>query len=152
MAAVQIHDPSFKGGLTVDLGAQIIYANITKGKFASRILSENIITLRCGMAFPRDHRLFPIIDKKIEQLITGGILNYYQDDLLEFLKPKRYEHLYPKMLRVVSMKDLEEGFVVWLISVSVACIAFVFEWLMTFYVYIVWKRILAEMYKHRHQG
>ena len=102
------------------------------------------------MQFPRNHRLFEIFDKKLQQLFEGGIIYYYLDEVLKYLNPKRYEHLYRDKPKVLTIKHLEAGFVIWIISVSTALAAFMFEWLIKFYEYLIVKYVLEEFYKKKH--
>lgn len=149
IANVTIYDPTFKGALNLILGGQIRFINESNGLFQRRLLKEIILTDRCGICFPIHHRLFTIFNRKIQQLIEGGIVDLLKEEALKYLNPNRYKHLFTQEPEVLSMRHLEAGFVIWLISVCFACLVFALEWLITFKEYLIFKCLLKAFYSKR---
>lgn len=81
--------------------------------------------------FPRlRSSLLNIIDRRMQQLFSGGLIEYYDSEYKDLVKLKRYEHLQePKGAKVLTMKHLQAGFVVWMITVTIAIFVFLFEWI-----------------------
>lgn len=76
-----------------------------------------------------NHRLYDPFDKKLQQLFTGGIVEYHQLFYSKYANAKRYEHLHREGPQVLTLKHLEAGFSIWLFSITFAIFAFLLEWL-----------------------
>lgn len=148
----RIYDPTFTGG--VQLHTRYIYsiAFQSNGEIVKRLLREPFITEFCGMEFPRNHKLFYVLDHKIHQLFESGITEYlasYGKKRLDpnvYKKPKSltreylyntYEKLFPEGAQILTMDHLEAGFVIWIACVSLAIAAFIFEWMMMLKNYLI---------------
>lgn len=129
---VPIYDSSFRGTIAVSALTANILSTRTKGTFLERVLPENIYTEMTSMVFPHFHKFFEIFDEKIQQLITGGFVGYLAEFWTKTDNKKKYAHLYFYLSepQVLTLKHLEAGFVIWLISICVAIFSFVLEWLM----------------------
>jgi hypothetical protein len=103
----------------------------------------------CGLEFPINHRLFEIFDEKLERLFEAGIIDHYLDDWVKVINPKRYEHLYPDEPKVLTLKTLEAGFVICLISISFSFIAFIGEWVIKIIELFVIMKIFGQFYQQR---
>lgn len=103
----------------------------------------------CGMQFPRNHRLYDIIDRKTRQLFTGGITNFYAEEFFKVLNADRYEHLYREGPKVLTMKHLEAGFVTWLVTICFATFVFFCEWINKFREYLGFQHLMTVFYKQR---
>jgi hypothetical protein len=135
--------------------------NRTRGEIHKRLFSEPYQEQFCGVNFPRNHKLYPNVNHKITQLFEAGITQKYIKDNAEYLlNPKRYEKpilLHKKYLettwrksfisekepKVLSMKDLEFGFVIWLGALVLPMIGFILEWLNTLKNGLVMKFVFA---------
>lgn len=73
--------------------------------------------------------LTEVFDEKILQLFQGGIVDYFDRDNKENCETKRYKHLNYDEPKVLTMEQLYAGFVVWLVTVFLAIIAFIGEWI-----------------------
>lgn len=134
--------------LVADLNSQLYFANITNGKFLNRIQGTNIFTSMCGLVFPKGHKLFSIFDEKFQRMFNYGIIDYELKDIWNFLDRKRF-FTYDNSPEVLTLKHLEAGFVVWLVAVSFACIAFACEWLVKLIEYLIIRLILNALYLDR---
>jgi hypothetical protein len=106
-----------------------IDAKYSNGLFLTRLTKQRMALDASGMVFPKNHKLFEIFDRKIQQLLSGGIINHYTEEWFQYLNPKRYAHLKSQDPEVLKMSDLEAGFMVWLITILIATLAFLFEWI-----------------------
>lgn len=94
----------------------------------------------------RHHHFFGVLDLKTQQLIEGGIVPFYKD-VLPVEGWNRYKHLFIEKPKVLNMRMLEPGFVIWTSSLSFALVAFMFEWLMTLKDFLVVKCVLLAFYR-----
>lgn len=122
-----VFDPTFEGGIEVGSFSLTRQTFFTKGKFIQRVLKDRISQEMCGMQILRNHRFFSTLSRKLDQLWTGGILNFYNIAWQKFGDPKRFEHLYVFEPQVLTMKHLEPGFVIFLVSLLVSLISFIIE-------------------------
>lgn len=118
--------------------------NETKGRFAQRLLKENLYMEMCGMQFHANHQFFDVLNRKLHQLFVAGIIDEYNKEWLDMFNPLRYAHLYPKEPQVLTMEHLEAGFVIWIAALSLSIVAFAAEWIDTFRIYLVFTSMLSE--------
>lgn len=105
----------------------------------------------CGMKFSRHHHFTYIFERKSKQLFTGGIFPYYADSKTSNSDQKRYKHLYSDKPKVLNLRMLEPGFVIWTTSLLLAIITFISEWLMTLKDLIVIYNIFAVFFHTKHE-
>lgn len=124
-----IYDPKFKGGIHVWTNS--LYNDIpnSNGSLIKRLLRDRLFHQNGGIELPRNHKLFNIVDRKLQQLYVGGIINHYDEKYARGMDPKVYEHLNHQGAQVLTLKHLEAGFVIWLVSLTFAFVAFLGEWI-----------------------
>lgn len=101
----------------------------TKGKIMERLLPESLLTEMTSMAFPPFHRFYDILNLKIQQLFVCGIVQretQWNKFGFNKLMDLSFDLEGPKVL---TMQDMQSGFLVWLVSVSFAFVAFLLEWI-----------------------
>lgn len=101
---------------------------------------------------------------KTQQLFTAGIIDHFADYDKRIFDQKFYKRLSdltPKYMEVqhvtmfsegpevLTLNHLEGGFVVWLISMSFAIFAFIFEWLIKVKEFLIIKYLLLAFYKQK---
>lgn len=124
----QIFDYSFRGAFLVNLYGINELSILTQGRFIERVLTSGMYTEFVAMCIPPFHKFYEVVDQKIQQLFTAGIINIFAQEIITSDDKKAYAHLNPQGPQVLTMKHLEAGFVVWLISLNFAVIAFMLEW------------------------
>lgn len=125
-----LNDSNFNGVVEVLHEVLHFQAMDTNGHFLKRILKERMFFEMYGWQFQRYDKLYDIFDRKLQQLFTGGLIDYYDTKYKEQVNPKNYVHLQdPSGPKVLTMKHLEAGFIVWLFSVGLAVFVFVVEWI-----------------------
>lgn len=147
MAFHDLFDPSFEGGLQIGYDQLMYHVKKSNGSILQRVLKEDLFINMLGLRFDMFHVFFEIFERKVEQLITGGIINYYIKQVTEDMNPKRYEHLYVNESKVLTMKHLEAGFVIWLFALSFAVMMFTIEWLIRLRDFLVFKYVFTEFCK-----
>lgn len=122
-----VYSSDFKGTVQVFHECKKTLAKTTNGHFLKRIFKQNVADEMFGIRLLSGNLFFDIIDRKLQQLFTAGIIEYYESDYKSYLNQKRYEHLNPDGPKVLTMNDLNAGFVIWIVSVSFAIFAFLCE-------------------------
>lgn len=127
----QIFDHSFGGVFEMNVLDVRIVSEKTKGTFLNRLLAESLFTEMTAMLFPPFHRFYDIFNLKLQQLFTSGIINFLSEVWVKTDSKKKYAHLFSDLNgpQVLTMKNLEAGFVVWLVSISFAINMFLLEWI-----------------------
>lgn len=136
-----VHHSHFKGGVMVDSQFISVQSLATKTSFRNKVLRENIYTSHFGLAFPVNHFLYDIISKKIRQLKTGGIINYWTSPWLKSRYEKKKEEIYGP--EVLNMEDLGTGFEIWIYMLLFSFCIFLIEaikrkrWLRKLSIYVL---------------
>lgn len=142
----QLDDPAFKGVIEASSDTLKFHAIASNGTFLKRILKQQFYSKFISHAC-RSTYFCKTFDEKIQQLITGGLVDYIDQEYMKFLKPDRYEHLLPKGPKVLTMKHLKAGFIVSFVPLLFAILAFFCEWLIRFFEYIMVKETIQVYYK-----
>jgi hypothetical protein len=114
----------------------------SRGEFMKRVLDETFNEYSCGMRFPPNDKLYESFNRKIQQLHEAGITNHIIESYKKYLDPKYYQKpvmTHKKYLetthknsfedgpQVLTVKNLEFGFVIWLVTLILPIIAFTIE-------------------------
>ena len=86
----------------------------------------HISSLLGGLGMVKNSILYPIFDEVIRNLIPSGVPQYlrkYHERLLYGI----YEELEEKAPKVLTLDDLEFGFIIWLIASGISIAAFLSE-------------------------
>jgi hypothetical protein len=119
----------------------------SKGRLFKRILMERIDFDMTGMKFPHNHELYEVFNTKIQELVSAGLVDHYEEEFSKYLNPKLYKHLNLDGPKVLTMKHLEAGFVIWMIPLFFAMITFCCEWFVRLKEYLLFNFILLSLYK-----
>jgi hypothetical protein len=141
------------------------FMEASRGEFKKRLIAEPIQERFCGVSFPRNHKFYEPFNRKITQLIKAGITEkYIKDNIGTVIDPKYYEKprlAHKKYLettwrksfidepKVLSMKDLKFGFVIWLGLLVLPLICFILEWLKLLKHFVIMKFILAAYFERK---
>lgn len=143
----KIFDSKFRGG-TKTFSDELIEAAVeTKGKILKRVLPMRLGLDMRSMIFTKCHKLFWIIDEKIQEFVTGGLIEHYNKEFYEALDPKRYDHLYAKGPKVLTLDHLEAGFVIWLVSICFTIVVFACEWLNRVKDYLIVRAVISKCFE-----
>lgn len=83
--------------------------------------------------------------KKFQQVTEAGLINYYLRYWYDENNPKRWE--VTKGPKVLTLKELEAGFVICIVSLVISTVIFCLEWLMTIKDLIVFHTIFKKFYE-----
>lgn len=119
----------------------------TGGKFVSRMRFRQTSDHPWFFKFPNTHRLFEPFNQKIQELVEAGIVNLHFSYDLKYNNLKRYNYLVFDEPQVLTMKQLEAGFVIWIICLSLSPVAFLMEWLVQGTQYLKVKHYLEAFFK-----
>lgn len=138
----RLNSSTFKGGISLSENNLVYYMMWTHGKILERLLPERLYLEMFSMGFPRNHQFFEVFNEKLNQMMSGGLIDYYTSGFKDYLKPKRYAHLNntPENLK---MNRIESGFVIWFVSTSFALFGFTLEWVIKLKKYFIMKRTLS---------
>jgi hypothetical protein len=89
------------------------------------LLEEDSATLHYCLVFPRSEPLTQILIKKVDQLISSGIVRHFEVQAFTAgLQPQRYKDQDAKTL---TMDHLGVCFTIILICLGLSCVAFLIE-------------------------
>lgn len=99
--------------------------SITNSRKPYNLLTENIFSLYYGLGLRPHTRTFEFVVTKFKQLEETGVLNYLISSSIK--KEIEADDEGPKIL---TLEDLDIGFVIWLTALGVSSLAFFTEFLM----------------------
>jgi hypothetical protein len=96
-------------------------------------LKEALFTDTVGFVMRRNHFLYWLTEETLRDLINGGIPQYIENFYLEWFNSQAsiIDKNDPKIL---SIDDLNYGFVIWSVAISITLIVFIAEFLMKYFV------------------
>lgn len=140
-----LSDPDSKIAFEVKSDILKFLAIATNGTFLKRMLKHQIYFNFVSQQVI-DNPLFETFDEKFQQLVTGGLIDFYDRDYMEYTKPERYAHLQDEGPKVLTLQHLEAGFVVSFVPLVFAILAFVYEWITRIVDFFVFKYTLRKFY------
>lgn len=120
----------------------IVRAKImSKNEFRMKRLEQRIYGIYHGLRIPTNHFLYPSFNQKIDQLVTGGIIDEW------YSKQKNHRYVVQKPPKtapfVLNMNHLSIGFQIWLSLLLVAFLVFLGE-LSIYWVRKGWRMFLRS--------
>lgn len=111
-------------------------------------LSDRFMLESRAVVFPQFHFLFEVFDKKFQQYLEADLIEYNLRAWKEENNLKKLEQ-YKEPFEVLTLGDLEAGFVVWLVPLFFSILIFGIEWLPTLHKLIVFLFVFKTFYKLR---
>lgn len=147
-----IQDSKFHNVLHLESNNYYWYIGASRGKILQRILKQKFYLEMSALTIhPRNHKIFEIFDKIIQELESSGHIKLYRLLFSMMENPKYYERGIPiEGPKILTMEDLKAGFVIWLISLVISIIAFIFEWIIRSGEHIIWRLIMSSFYELRY--
>jgi hypothetical protein len=159
----KVHDQSFRGGIHIISRFLAGLSEGSRGEIMRRLMKNPFMVQPCGMEFLPNDKFYDHFNNKIQQMISGGILQHLIAAYDKFLDPKFYEspqlmtkeylnEIYPKSFppegrKVLTMGQLESGFVIIAIFLLLSLVVFLLEWSRTWKDLVIWICILDAYYK-----
>lgn len=100
------------------------------------------------LLFPRHQFLFEIFDRKLQQYIEADLINYNTRGWNDEINPKRAEEQ-KKPYAILTLEELEAGFVVCLVPFFLSMLVFFFECFPTFKDWFIFLYIFKAYFKMR---
>lgn len=140
---LSIFNPHFKGVFQTEPLSTSLYSSLTNGRFEPRVRRDVLFVEMCGLKFPNHHHFTGIFERKSKQLFEAGVIQVKMNDLLYQI----FDHWFVDEPKVLDLKKLEPGFVIFIASVALATTAFVFEWLSALRDYVIVRYFFAAYYE-----
>lgn len=98
------------------------------------------------MALPRDNHYFEIFNKKILQLVEAGLFDQYSKDWMNSRDLKKNEE-FAEPFKILTLGELEAGFVVCMVPLLFSAIAFCLEWMVALKDLLVFQFIFHAFFE-----
>lgn len=142
-----IYDHDFKGFFHVSSNILEFVVTKSKGKLLQRIIRESSLAATKTLIFYRNHRFYESFNEKIQQLVSAGIIDHLGGYDKDLVNPKRFAKLNLDQVQPMNLQHLEAGFVIWMISLMIPVTVFIFEWIIRFKDFIVFRFIFVAYIK-----
>lgn len=111
-----------------------------------QLLKERFMLEARALIFEPFHFLFDAFDRKLQQYIEADLINYNLKDFHERADPKKFEE-FNEPFAVLTLEELEAGFVVCMIPLVLSIFVFGFEWLRTMKDLVVFLFIFKKYFE-----
>lgn len=98
----------------------------TKGTFSRRILNDRLLLEMKVLLAARHNKLFDLIDRKMQQFFEGGLFYAFTANIRRKVE-KRLSPEYTETFKVLTLEELEAGFVISVVPLLFAISAFCLE-------------------------
>lgn len=115
-------------------------------KTKPRLLKDRFMLESMAFAFSRRQYLYNVFDRKLQQYIEADLINCNVRAFKENNNPKRYEE-FKEPFAVLTLGELEAGFVVCLVPFVLSILVFVIEWTPTLKDLIVFLFIFKTLFE-----
>lgn len=128
------------------------FTNATKRKFNKRFLNDDPVMRGLYVLGAQPYsRMFEFINRKLQQFFEGGIMDFYLTWFKELHSKNRFEE-YKEPFKVLTLEELEAGFVISFAPLLFAIVTFCVEWLVVLKDFVLAKCIFNAIFKiHRDQ-
>lgn len=127
-ALKSLYTPGTKTGVHFHTG---MYNNFIRGKLnlskPPKLLPDRYMLESIVFAFYPEHYLYNVFDRKLQQYIEADLINYNVRAFKENNNPKKYER-FEEPFAVLTLGELEAGFVVCMVPLVLSLFVFLIEW------------------------
>lgn len=111
-----------------------IYKNVVRNNL-DRTRQPKLLATRYNLesfafVFPQRYFLFETFDRKLQQYLEADLINFYLRPMRAQNNPKKYEK-YAESFAVLTLMELEAGFVICIVPLALSLFVFVIEWIST---------------------
>lgn len=114
----------------------------------AKILQERSSGEHTVLYLPAHHKFFSSFNKKFKQMFEAGLFNVYLNEEKEFFI-KNTTKVTEEAFKVLTMEELEAGFVVCMVPMLMAVTVFLCEWVVTTTTLVVTLCIFRAFYATR---
>lgn len=94
------------------------------------LLKERLMLEARALVFPRYHFLFKPMDRLLQHFIEADLIGYNTKEFNEKNNPKKFE-VHKEAFAILTLSELEAGFVVCLVPLALSIFVLAFEWIAT---------------------
>lgn len=128
-----------------DLYYNILRHNVKKAELPERLKDRYMLENRALMLEPSNF-FFDIFDRKLQEYIEADLINYNVKKERELDNPKKFQK-FVEPFAVLTLGELEAGFVMSLLPLAFSCLVFGIEWVLTFKDLIVFLFIFKKYFE-----
>lgn len=144
----RLYIPGSKTGFIYSFAQHAEFVKMTEmiTKQPPKLLKDRFILESMVFAFPGSHALFEVFDRKLQQYIEADLINYNTRKWQEDVNRKMYKSK-KEPFAVLTLEDLEAGFVVSLAPLIMSVFVFIIEWLVNFYHLTKYLMIFKKLFE-----
>lgn len=121
----------------------LILQELHRTKMPKLLWNRLMLEIR-ALVFPSDHFWFEIFDRKLQQYIEAGLIDF---NIREWKEANHLVHEYEEPFAVLTLGELEAGFVVSLLPLVFSVFVFGIEWMQTLKDLLVFLYIFKKYYE-----
>lgn len=111
-----------------------------------KLLKERHMLENRALRFPAYHFLFEVFDRKLQQYIEADLIDFSLRSFQKDQNPKKFEE-YKEPFAILTLGELEAGFVVCLVPLVVSILVFGIEWMQTLKALVVFLFIFKHYFE-----
>lgn len=124
-----MQNPEVKAGVQMSRENLANYIHVKRELFTHNRIKERIAPEMRIMIAPAKVKFFNEFDRKLQQLFEAGMFNFYESECFD--NPKKFEaHSDP--YKVLTFEELKASFIISVTPLTLACCAFIVEWVVAF--------------------
>lgn len=143
----QLFEPGRKVAMQVNQGIYSYFkVHQNKSEMPKTLANRLLLDLRV-LVVPLNNKLFQVFDKKFQQFIESDLLGFYTREVDLMIGLSKVHEIEKDSFKVLTLTELEAGFVVCLVPLAFSVVVFVFEWIVTLtyacFLYVVQKKLFT---------
>lgn len=111
-----------------------------------KLLKDRLMLELKALRIEKHNCFFEAFDRKLQQYIEGGLNDYNSKEFVETNNPKKFEK-YKELFAVLTLSELEAGFVVCIVPFLLSILVFCLEWLPTLKNLIVFLFVFKKYFE-----
>lgn len=122
-----MQEPGNKIAMESEFNQKLHMASKYNASFEFKTLKKRLLFEPDVLLFPAHHRLYNTFNKNFKLMFEAGLLDFYIRNVQEVQKRKIHQE-FEEPFKVLTLEELEAGFVVSLVPLLLALFVFIFEW------------------------
>lgn len=123
-----VQKPGNKIAMEINLNTKLQFLAFFNASLDVKTLEERMFLETYVLMFPTHHRFYDSFNRKFRKMLEAGLFDFYVRELHEFLK-RKVQQKPEQPFKVLTLEELEAGFVVSLFPLLLAVVVFCLEWL-----------------------
>lgn len=143
-----VQEPGNKVAIAMDTNL-LLELSMMKAQLEAKILKGRLMADFNVIYFPAHHSFFNSFNEKFKQMFEAGLFDQYIREAEEFFKRHTSEYS-ENSGKVLTLQELEAGFVVCMVPLLLAVVVFCLEWIVTLKDLVVFLCIFQAFFKTKH--